>query len=140
LLEALAKFLQLDALQPDSDGLVAIAFGSELTVHLQADVDHHAFVLFGVAAALPPGLPQSHLLLLLQANRFWRETGGATLSLDDETPPRVILAERVSWLGTSPVEFQSLFEDFADYLRGWRARLLEMDGSPAVEPIHVTYA
>jgi hypothetical protein len=138
-LAALARTLNLESLTLDDQGLRALAVGDHPAVHLQADSASQEFVLFAVAGTLPPSPPAQQLAQLLQANRFWRETGGATLSLDDEQPPRVILARRVSWVACTPAEFVEAFATFIDYLADWNARL-QLGAVPGIEPPRMSYA
>lgn len=118
LVDELAKRIGLTHLHLDDKGLCALQVGP-CTVHIQADPAIHEFILFGIAGRLPAQAPSALLVELLQANRFWRDTGGATLSVDSEQPPRVILAQRFSWQGCTVAEFEQAFESFADHLVHW---------------------
>ena len=122
-LAALAQSLGLSSLQPDGNGLLALSVGNRVVVHIQANTDASMFVLFGVAGVLPVPLAPQQLVELLQANRFWRETGGATLSLDDDDPLRVILAQRFRWHANAPQAFCELFGNFAGQLAYWSDRV-----------------
>ena len=135
LVAALARQLGIEGLALDDDGLRAFEIGEKMTVHLQADPASHEFVLYAVAGSLPADPPAARLLELLNANRFWRDTGGATLSVDDERPPRVIMARRVSWVGTTPAEFNEAFATFVDYLADWWTRLDHASQGSAPPPM-----
>ena len=87
-LNALAATLGLPALTLDAQGLRSIALDQQHIIHLQADARAQEVVLYAVVGQLPPhgtGVAET----LLRANRFWRGTGGATLSLDGNASPRV---------------------------------------------------
>ena len=97
-LNALAATLGLPALTLDAQGLRSIALDHQHVIHVQADPRTQDVVLYAVAGQLPPGAGMAETLL--RANRFWRGTGGATLSLDDNA--RVILARRLSAVALTP--------------------------------------
>ena len=50
-------------------------------------------------------------------------TGGATLSLDGNAPPRVILARRLSPVALTPAQFSDAFTGFVDQLHHWADEL-----------------
>lgn len=122
-LSALARSLGLSTLALDGDGLCSLAIDGEHSVHLQADPADGALVLFAEVATLPSAGDAQLLTLLLRANRFWRGTGGATLSLDEQSPPGLVLARRIDCAATTPAQFVQHFESFADHLVDWHARL-----------------
>lgn len=130
-LHALAATLGLPALTLDAQGLRSIALDQQHIIHLQADARAQEVVLYAVVGQLPPhgaGMAET----LLRANRFWRGTGGATLSLDGNTPPRVILARRLSPVALTPAQFSDAFTAFVDQLHHWADQLQAMP--PAVRP------
>ncbi|HSV48180.1 MAG TPA: type III secretion system chaperone [Ramlibacter sp.] len=129
LLRTLGQALGIPELSFDAEGLRSLAVGDALVVNLQHDAGTSEIVLFAVAATLPPNPPAETLLRLLRANRFWRGTGGATLSLDEHAPPRAILARRVAAAAVTPAQFVTLFEGFVDHLNDWHALLGEQDTS-----------
>ena len=121
-LNALAATLGLPALTLDAQGLRSIALDQQHIIHLQADARAQEVVLYGVAGRLPPhgtGVAET----LLRANRFWRGTGGATLSLDGNAPPRVILARRLGPVALTPAQFSDAFTGFVDQLHHWADEL-----------------
>lgn len=121
-LNALAATLGLPALTLEAQGLRSIALDQQHIIHLQADARAQEVVLYGVAGQLPPhgtGVAET----LLRANRFWRGTGGATLSLDGNAPPRVILARRLSPVALTPAQFSDAFTGFVDQLHHWADEL-----------------
>jgi hypothetical protein len=70
---------------------------------------------------------------MLRANRFWRGTGGATLSLDAQEPPRAVLCEKVHCEAVSAAAFQACFERFVHNAGEWFDVLAE-GGSMAATP------
>ena len=121
-LAALAATLGLPALTMDAQGLRSIALDHQHIIHLQADPLAREVVLYAVVGQLPPhgtGVAET----LLRANRFWRGTGGATLSLDGNASPRVILARRLSPVALTPAQFSDAFTGFVDQLHHWADEL-----------------
>lgn len=122
LISALGQALGEASLQMDEEGLAFLPLSNEFFLHLQADPERQCFIGFAVVGSLPVHPPVSLLKQLLQANRFWRETGGATLSLDEEQPPRLVLADRYDWPGLDPEDFIEKINQFIDVLheaRSW---------------------
>ena len=118
-LNALAATLGLPALTLDAQGLRSIALDQQHIIHLQADPLAREVVLYAVAGPLPEGAGMAETLL--RANRFWRGTGGATLSLDENA--RVILARRLSAVALTPAQFCDAFTGFVDQLHHWADQL-----------------
>lgn len=131
LISALGQALGEASLQMDDEGLAFLPLSNEFFLHLQADPDRRCFIGFAVVGSLPVQPPVSLLKQLLQANRFWRETGGATLSLDEEQPPRLVLADRYDWPGLAPDDFIDRVNQFIDVLHETRAWLDESATDPA---------
>lgn len=131
LISALGQALGEASLQMDDEGLAFLPLSNEFFLHLQADPDRRCFIGFAVVGSLPVQPPVSLLKQLLQANRFWRETAGATLSLDEEQPPRLVLADRYDWPGLAPDDFIDRVNQFIDVLHETRAWLDESATDPA---------
>lgn len=123
LISTLGQALGEASLQMDEEGLAFLPLSNEFYLHLQADPERQCFIAFAVVGSLPPQPPVRMLKKLLQANRFWRETAGATLSLDGEQPPRLVLADRYDWPGLDPEDFTDRVNQFIDFLHEARAWL-----------------
>jgi hypothetical protein len=127
LISALGLALGEASLRMDEEGLAFLPLSNEFFLHLQADDQRQCFIAFAVVGSLPLQPPVRLLKKLLQANRFWRETAGATLSLDSEQPPRLVLADRYDWTGLDAEEFTERVNQFVDILHEARAWLEEPD-------------
>ncbi len=125
LVSALGQALGEASLQMDEEGLAFLPLSNEFFLHLQADPARRCFIGFAVVGSLPVQPPVSLLKQLLQANRFWRDTGGATLSLDEEQPPRLVLADRYDWADLDPEDFIEKVNQFIDTLHEARSWLDE---------------
>lgn len=134
LISALGQAVGEASLQIDEEGLAFLPLSDEFFLHLQGDAERQCFIAFAVVGTLPHQPPVALLRRLLQANRFWRETGGATLSLDEEQPPRLVLADRYDWPGLDAEDFVDTVNQFIDTLHEVRAWLDDPhadDGDPA---------
>ena len=131
LLQALADKAGLEALPADRDGSVAIMLGERVALTFRLLPDDEALVLFSVLGSLPVLGAEPLLRQLLRGNRFGRETGGATLSLDDAEPPRALLVQRFDTRHLEAGEFVESVEGFADIAGRWMQRL-DLDAAPDV--------
>lgn len=125
LVSALGDSVGEASLQMDDEGLAFLPLGNEFFLHIQADPERRCFIAFAVVGSMPAQPPVRLLKRLLQANRFWRETAGATLSLDEEQPPRLVLADRHDWEGLDQDEFVERINQFIDFLHDARSWLEE---------------
>lgn len=123
LLQALADKAGLPALPTDREGCAAIMLDERVALTFRALPDDEALVLFSVLGTLPLLGAEPLLQQLLRGNRFGRETGGATLSIDDAQPPRVLLAQRFDTRHLEAGEFVEAVESFADIAGRWMRRL-----------------
>ncbi len=119
-LSALRQALDMPRLQPDADGICQVTFDDRFVVNVGWQ-EPFAVWFAPVGAVAPAGRAQV-LALLLQANLFWRETGGATLALspDGET---VVLAYRAPVADLSQEDIGQLLRWFAGQTDHWVAHL-----------------
>jgi hypothetical protein len=131
LLRHLAETAALPGLAFDDDGLAALAFASGVNLTLKHLPEDDALIAFSVIGTLDVDRRDEMMPVLLRANRFWRGTGGATLSLDDDTPPRVIIAARWPVATLTPAHFVEAVEQLADTAADWR-EVLAATSSPGL--------
>ena len=60
------------------------------------------------------------------------DTGGATLSLDEEQPPRLVLADRYDWADLDPEDFIEKVNQFIDTLTDWYSQVRGLKKSTLV--------
>lgn len=135
LISSLGQSLGESGLQMDDEGLAFLPLSNDFFLHLQADPERQCFIGFAVVGGLPHHPSPMLLRRLLQANRFWRETAGATLSLDEEQPPRLVLADRYDWPGMEADDFVGRINQFIDVLHEVRA-WLELPDDEAAPALH----
>lgn len=130
LLEALAAAAGLPDLPLDAAGGCTLLFDGH-PVHFQDDPARHALTFFATLGPVPQGRRSEVLGSMLKANRFWRGTGGATLSLDEAEPAEALLAMRFDTRSPAAApEFIAAVERFIDQAEDWRAWLIEGGSEP----------
>ncbi|MFO1058430.1 MAG: type III secretion system chaperone [Dongiaceae bacterium] len=92
-LRAYGDAVGLGPLATDANGTCTLEFDGRLEVTLASDPDRARVVLWLVLGALPESGRAEAMEALLRANLFWRETGGATLSLMPQGGDVVMAAE-----------------------------------------------
>lgn len=122
LVAQLGAGLAMPDLEPDEDGYVALEMDGHI-IHLQDDAGAAAIVLYSVLQEIEPARLLEVCARLLTANAFWRETGGATLSLD-EASGHVLLCRTVSLHGLELAGLEAALGSFADTTMHW-SRWLE---------------
>ena len=119
LITAFGEILQMSGLVLDEDGFCGLQFDSIIPVNIQLDVSNNTLVLFADLGLLPEERKHALADAMLRANRFWRATSGATLSLTDDQPAAVILALPLVWERLSAVELSLSVERFVNTAGDW---------------------
>ena len=125
----LGNHYDIDQLQLNEQGILALAIGDGLSVHMQAIPASESLVFYAAVVVMNEPLSPDLLVSMLRANRFWHETGGATLSLDEQTPPRVILAQSLRFVDLDTSGVIAGFENFSGSLQAMHEWL-----APEVRP------
>lgn len=128
----LGRHYDIADLRLNDQGIMALSIGDGLSVHMQAIADTRTVVFYASVVQMNEPLRPELLVSMLQANRFWHETGGATLSLDDRQPPRAILAQPLRFQDLDSPKLIEAFENFAGALQAmneWLARETQATGS-----------
>ncbi|CAN7189765.1 type III secretion system chaperone [Acidovorax sp. LjRoot194] len=119
LFDALRQAAGLFPVELDAQGACTLAF-DQIAVHLQHDAAAHALTCFAVLGAVPSARREEVMAAMLRANRFWRGTGGATLSLDENEPASVLLSQRFDErVPGASAEFVQAVERFVDHAQDW---------------------
>jgi hypothetical protein len=129
LVAALGKAVGIAPLTLDADGALALQVGDDKHLNLQHDGKTDHFTLFMPLGQVRAGDPGAVYADMLRANRFWRGTLGATLSLDEQTPPGAVLAMRLTCAGLSEEDFVIAVERMLDVAREWLPHLAGTGGA-----------
>lgn len=139
----LGRHYGIPQLRLNEQAILALAIGDGLSVHMQAIASTQTLVFYASVVVMCDPLPPDLMVAMLRANRFWHETGGATLSLDDQSPPRVILAQSVRFQDLSTARLIEGFEGFAGALQAmhdWLAPEVQGGRSAVDSPAFVQRA
>ena len=126
---ALGVAIGLDPLVMDDDDQLGFELGDGLSMQLSSEPEHEAFLLFGVAGALPMPADAGLLIDLLQGNFGWRDTQGATISLDGDSPPNVVVAQRLFWATLTDERFLTAWNGLGDLLADLKTWLVAKEGA-----------
>lgn len=133
----LGQHYDIENLQLNEQGILALSIGDGLSVHMQAIDDTDTLVFYAAVVEMSDSIGTDLLISMLQANRFWHETGGATLSLDDREPPRAILAQPLRFRDLDTRRLIDAFENFSGALQAmneWLAPEVRPTASGNVSP------
>jgi hypothetical protein len=134
LLRALGQAIDMPQLAFDADGTCVLRFDGT-TVMLEDDAGQHRIVLHAAIGTAPAEGRAAFFARLLEANLLWRDTAGATFSLD-KASDRVLLMLAIP-LDTAPVRVPDLVGRFVDAAEAWVGLLPglspEAGGAPAHE-------
>lgn len=134
LLEHLSTTLGLSGLPLDDQHSCALRLDEGLELNFRWLPDEEALMLFSTLGQVGLQHRAAVLAELMRANRFWQGTGGATLSLDDNEPPQVVLAQRIEARHVSPADFMQTLEWFTHAALGWQSQLNPMPADEARAP------
>lgn len=119
LFDALRQATGLFPVELDAQGACSLAF-DQIAVHLQHEPAAHVLTCFAVLGTVPAARREEVMTAMLRANRFWRGTGNATLSLDENEPPSVLLAQRFDErVPGAAADFVQAMERFVNQAHDW---------------------
>jgi len=114
--------LGLPDLAFDADGDCALTIDDTLQVDISFLDEEDALLLVSPLGSPADPLPADLAEAMLDANFFWRGTGGATLGLDRETR-MAVLVETVPLAGQHPAALRDRLSDFVTVARDWTDRV-----------------
>lgn len=128
LLQDLARVIGLSDLTLDEANCIGFRFDDRVSVTIRLNPDWPQVELFADVGELPVDAAErrTRMLGLLRANAFWRETGGATLSvrLDERT---ILLATHTPLAQLDGLMFRNWLEAFVHTAEIWIERLAVAD-------------
>jgi len=127
----------VDGAALDYSGMAAFEIGQGIIVNFQAQLSPPVLTLFAVVASLPAGAPAGLLRDMLEANLLWGDTGGATLSLqqdEDNGAFDVVVAQKMAvHKGTAVTELERMFDNICLVALDWKVKI-EQDVRDAATP------
>lgn len=131
----LGKAVGIEPLVLDADGALALQVSDAVDLHFQHDGKHDHLTLFVPLGTVAAADLKALYAGMLRANRFWRGTLGATLSLDEQEPPGAVLAMRLACAGLKDDDFLDAVEHILDAARDWMSHISSGGDQPAaVDP------
>ena len=131
LIEETGAIIGIEGFTPDADGVCILASDIGEIVIMDSKNAAREFVLLHAAVCDVPPDANAALLEALRANSGFKDTKGATLSVDPETK-RFELSQYAALEDLDPDRFVAMVEDFATTLVNVRERLegASLDRSP----------
>jgi len=127
MIEAFGRSIGIDDLRLDEAGQCRLKIDAvEVNLELQADAAQ--LVVYAELGRLPEAGHAAIFARLLEANLFWHDTGGATLSID-RGHQQLLLARAVP-LTSDPLALSEIIERFVDVAEAWSAWLVEQSQEP----------
>src|SRR5262249_33730853 len=111
LLKGLGATIGLPDLAPDDEGFCAMQFGDRIVVNLQYEAEREDLALFARLGDVEPDLREAAYEMLLAGNLFWKETAGATLSVEP-TAGTVYLAAKQAIQSLDQPRFEAMLNEF----------------------------
>ena len=111
------------ALDEESYGCL---FVDDVALNLEYDEEGNRLLLYTRLGEAPERGRESFYETLLDANLFWKGTGGATIGLDKETGG-VLLAYGFDLDGTSLADFKTVVENFVNIAETWIGRVRDFE-------------
>ena len=106
----------------DADDQCQLAIDGKIPVALEYDEDGERFILSSPVGSLPSERREPVLERLLDANLFWKDTGGAVLGLERKHGT-VVLALSCAASNLQAVELQNVMGGFVSVAEYWLGEL-----------------
>lgn len=126
------QVLGIPMVELDEGGLRCLQFTEDLIVNVQYAEVTDSLLLYSNLGELPGSASPDLLREMLEANFFWRETGGATLSIQPDSK-MVMLAYEEPAEATTPERFEEVLKDFAESANSWQ-QVLSRESTPSHAP------
>jgi hypothetical protein len=126
LLKGLSRYLALGDEPVIEDNTYACLVAEDgLALHFRVDPAIEEVILLAPLARIPPYARPAVAQGLAEANYLWRETGGATLSIDPKSG-HAVLGHRLPLQVFDQARFNEWVERFASNADVWRQRVDQM--------------
>lgn len=127
LLHALGQRMGLREFQLDAEGSGALALDQRIIINLQYREAEDELWLYTDLGLVPQRSPAFYQKLL-QANFFWQQTAGATLSLSTAQPPRAVLAHPLHCKLLDDASLAAAVQAFVLTVENWQKQLQQTEG------------
>ncbi len=122
-LKHVGTILGLEGIELNEKGQCVLSFDEKIVVQFQAKEEKEQAVLMSFIGTVKGDLEKGYGTLL-EGNFLWRETGGATLALEEkEELPQVVLVEKLSLPLLNNETFEKILERFVNCAELWIDKL-----------------
>lgn len=133
LLKQFGNTIGLADLALDEEGFCSLTFDDQIVLNLQYDQRTENIVIFAELGKIKDEGALKVYARLLEANIFWKETGGGTLCVEPKTMTAILeYQEAVAHM--NDVRFQRLIEGFINTAEYWISHLDELQTDVALQP------
>lgn len=129
----LGRLVGIPDLALDAAGDCVLTVDGDLTLELSFIDGEDRLVVAAPLATLDEEAPTGLLAALLDANVFWRGTGGATIGVDRSTRT-VLLMASIPAAGLTAGGLETKLGEVVAVAQGWRRRIAA-GGDPMSEPV-----
>jgi hypothetical protein len=121
LVSDLGKEVGIPELELDEDGYCCLFF-DDVVVNMEWDDENERLLLYTSVGDIPEDGREELFEKLLDANLFWKNTGGATLSIDNGEK-RVVMTYELLLANVSFADFKTVLENFVNVAEAWMGQL-----------------
>ena len=125
LLKSLGKSLGLKNLILDDNNHCILLFDEKIVLNLELKEETERLVVYAYVGEVPLEDRENVFECLLEANCFWKETGGATIGIDKQSQT-IVLAYSVDLPLKKPEAFEENLASFVEVVETWVDRLEKM--------------
>ncbi|MCL9783814.1 type III secretion system chaperone [Vibrio sp. S4M6] len=126
----LGNELGIDNLKLDEDACCCLSF-DDIILHFEFDAAQNRLLCYSHLGDVPPFGQSDFYEMLLDANLFWKGTGGHTLSIDSKSKA-VILVSQVDSNDTKLEQLTPMIGSFLDVSDIWRRKIVEFNNKTSL--------
>lgn len=133
LLKQFGNTIALPDLALDEEGFCSLTFDDKIVLNIQYDHRTENIVIFTEIGKIKDEQSLKVYARLLEANMFWKDTGGGTLCVEPKTKTTMLeYQEAVAQM--DEVRFQRVIEGFINTAEYWISYLNELQTDGTLQP------
>ena len=135
ILASFGESLGISNLKFDEDNYCCLLF-DEVCINLEADVKTGQIFFNSPLGPIPENGDQAFFEMLLEANYFYRETGGASLAMNRDANI-VQLIYSIPYQGLDLVQFEQIMESLVNLSESWTQKILVYEPARVDEDVDI---